>query len=41
MLDRTPSIAVEAGAWGCGGLELVQAAEQIAAALDRLDEPPP
>lgn len=40
LLADAPSIQVPAGAWGCGGLELVQAAEQIVAALDRLKASP-
>ncbi len=37
LLDGARSIQVPAGAWGCGGLELVQAAEQIAVAIHRLN----
>jgi iron complex transport system substrate-binding protein len=29
ILDATPSISVPTRTWGCGGLELVDAAEQI------------
>ncbi|WP_083845818.1 ABC transporter substrate-binding protein [Thiocystis violascens] len=36
ILDATPSISVPTGTWGCGGLELVDAAEQIVTQLDRL-----
>ncbi|NEV64466.1 ABC transporter substrate-binding protein [Thiorhodococcus minor] len=36
LLERAPSIRIPGNAWGCGGLELVGAAEQIAAQLDRL-----
>ncbi|MBK1722750.1 ABC transporter substrate-binding protein [Thiocystis violacea] len=36
ILERTPSIRVPTNAWGCGGLELVEAAEQIAAQIDGL-----
>ncbi|NEX19985.1 ABC transporter substrate-binding protein [Thiorhodococcus mannitoliphagus] len=36
LLARTPNIRIPGNAWGCGGLELIGAAEQIAAHLDRL-----
>jgi iron complex transport system substrate-binding protein len=36
ILDATPALGVPSGAWGCGGLELVDAAEQIVTQLDRL-----
>ncbi len=36
LLERTPSIAVPTGGWGCGGLELVAIAEQIVAQITAL-----
>jgi len=36
MLARTPSVAVPAGGWGCGGLELVEIAELIVARITAL-----
>lgn len=36
LLARLPTLRVPGNAWGCGGLELVDAAEQIAAQIDRL-----
>ncbi|KAA6187074.1 ABC transporter substrate-binding protein [Thiohalocapsa marina] len=38
LLERIPSITVPTTVWGCGGLELVTAAEHIAARLDELDQ---
>ncbi|MGB5833037.1 MAG: ABC transporter substrate-binding protein [Thiohalocapsa sp.] len=37
LLEQTPTISVPSNLWGCGGLELVVAAEQIAAQIDGLD----
>jgi iron complex transport system substrate-binding protein len=39
MLERIPVIAVPAGNWGCGGIELVEVAEEIVAQIDRLWSP--
>ncbi|MBK1720395.1 ABC transporter substrate-binding protein [Thiocystis violacea] len=36
MLERTPVIGLPGNAWGCGGLELIDAAERIAEQLDAL-----
>ncbi|MBK1694718.1 ABC transporter substrate-binding protein [Chromatium weissei] len=36
LLTRLPTIRVAGSAWGCGGLELVEVAERIAAQIDRL-----
>jgi iron complex transport system substrate-binding protein len=36
LLDRIPAIAVPAGGWGCGGLELVTVAEGIVRQIDEL-----
>jgi iron complex transport system substrate-binding protein len=36
LLARLPSVRIAGTAWGCGGLEMVEAAESIAAQLDRL-----
>ena len=36
ILDSRPRISVPTGTWGCGGLELVDAAEQIVTQIDRL-----
>lgn len=36
LLARTPSVRVPDRSWGCGGLELVSAAEEIADRLDSL-----
>ncbi len=44
LLERTPAISLPGSVWGCGGLELVEAAEQISEQIDRLaldqDHPP-
>jgi iron complex transport system substrate-binding protein len=39
MLERVPSIAVPTTYWGCGGIELVDAAEVIAARIAALPSP--
>ena len=39
LLARIPGIQVPGSLWGCGGLELVAAAESIAGQLDRLPAP--
>jgi iron complex transport system substrate-binding protein len=39
MLERIPVIAVPAGNWGCGGIELVSVAEDIVAQIDDLSNP--
>jgi iron complex transport system substrate-binding protein len=39
MLERIPVIAVPAGNWGCGGIELVSVAEDIVAQIDDLSDP--
>lgn len=39
MLEETPSISVPTAYWGCGGIELVEAAERIAAQIDALPAP--
>jgi iron complex transport system substrate-binding protein len=36
VLERIPAIAVPAGNWGCGGIELVSVAEDIVAQIDDL-----
>jgi iron complex transport system substrate-binding protein len=36
LLMRLPTLRVPGNAWGCGGLELIDAAEQIAAQIDQL-----
>jgi len=40
LLERTPSIAVPTGGWGCGGIELVAVAERIAAGIRALELSP-
>jgi iron complex transport system substrate-binding protein len=41
LLARVPTIAMpSSSAWGCGGLELIDAAEQIAAQLEQLEPAP-
>lgn len=39
LLTDTPSVRVPAEYWGCGGLELVRAAEEIAYRIDRAMHP--
>ncbi|QIK39241.1 ABC transporter substrate-binding protein [Caldichromatium japonicum] len=34
LIDRIPAVWIQGQAWGCGGLELITVAEQIAASLD-------
>lgn len=38
LLARVPTLAVPARAWGCGGLELLDAAAAIRAGVDRLED---
>lgn len=40
LLTRVPSVVIPAQAWGCGGLELLDAAAAIRAGLDRLPAQP-
>lgn len=39
LLEETPTVSIPTGGWGCGGLELVDVAERIAARIAAL--PPP
>lgn len=40
LLSRIPTVRVPADRWGCGGLELVEAAESLVAQIERLEPPP-
>lgn len=37
MLERSHHFSIPIGAWGCGGAELIEIAEDLAAQIDRLD----
>lgn len=37
LLERTPTIALEGDAWGCGGLELLDVAERLVAGFKALE----
>ena len=37
LLERTPAVSLPSNAWGCGGLELVEAAERLVAEIERLE----
>jgi iron complex transport system substrate-binding protein len=37
LLRHAPTIALPSNGWGCGGLELLDAAEHVAAGIDRLE----
>jgi len=41
LLTRTPAVSVPTGGWGCGGIELVDVAERIAAKIAALALPAP